>query len=413
MLVALLIPLLACPPTSIPARNQQGGLILASPYGIIHELQPTAVASRSLPVPDIWLALWDLDASLAAVEAQLELDVSPDWVPWIAWVLEDASDRKHQHGLIHALASSDLAAEHLAWWRSITPDPIDTLPAVLARAKRPRTRALLTTALALTEYARSCPVPVDIDGSCRTPGTDLLLRRRGIPLESALEWTKLARAHWALLDLGAEDLATRALWAELELAVAVTDYESLLDLEMPADLSFVVEDWRRDSGVPAWEAEYERQLARAEDSRARVGAFFASTMSCARTQLDLHDELLWIDARSSGVVLLRSARILIAFAEALDGEDKRQLVRILGEDRKQRWFYDGMNRQSDPIYEQAEQYLELCLEHSRATLDEPIERACLATLARIDSDIPLLVEFTGQPRSTSTMLRHGVVGSLD
>jgi hypothetical protein len=391
VLAVLLIPLLACPPTSIPTRDYKGGHFLASPYGVPYELEPTSVAPRSLPMPDVWLPLWDLDASLAEVEAQLALDNPPDWAPWIAWVLPKPSDYVYGHAhLLDALASSELAAEHLAWWRASTDDPTFGLRAALDRSKGHRTRALLTTTLALTEYARSCPVPVDVDGACRSPGTDLLLRRGSIPLERARHWTKLARTHWAKLELANEDLATRALWAEFQLALATADYESLLDAELPADLSFVVEDWRKDSGVPAWEAEYERQLALAEESKARVGAWFESTMDCARTQLDLHEALLWIDARSSGVVLLRSARMLLAFAEAL-----------------------GPDGQGEPVYEQAHQYLTMCLEHSQATLDGELEQACTAMLAPMDDEIRPLIEFTGQPRTTTTMVRDGVLGSPD
>src|SRR5690606_39860381 len=95
--------------------------------------------------------------------------------------------------------------------------------------------------------------------------------------------------------------------------------------------SFVVEEWRRDSGVATWEREYARQVARVDEYEAGIVAWFASTIECTRIQLDHHRELSWIDARSSGVVLLRSARMLLALAELLDAVDQREQVRILGE----------------------------------------------------------------------------------
>jgi len=411
VLAALLIPLLACPPTSIPARGQPGGHVPVSLHDAPHELQPTSVAPRSLPTPNQRLPLWDLDASLAEVEARLALNEPPSWVPWISWVLMDLSEHKSgSRRLLDALASSELSAEHLAWWRSITPDPTIPLRMALDRSKVDRTRALLTATLALTEYARSCPVPVEVDGACRAPGTDLLLRRSEVPLAGARQWTELARGHWAKLDLDGEDLATRALWAELELAAVAADYEALLDAELPAAQSFVVEEWRRDSGVATWEREYARQVARVDEYEAGIVAWFASTIECTRIQLDHHRELSWIDARSSGVVLLRSARMLLALAELLDAVDQREQVRILGERPDQSRIKVG-ERQSEPIHEQARQYLTLCLEHSRATLDGAIERACVATLARIDADIQPLIEFTGQPRASSTVTGYGVISS--
>ena len=426
MLAALLIPLLACPPTSIPTRHQQqGGHFLASPYGVPYDLQATPTAPRSFPTPDVWLPLWDLDATLAEVEALLALDDPPEWAPWLAWVLVRASQRGdgHEH-LLAALSSSELSAEQLAWWRSIPFDPAPTLRQALDRSTSNRTRALLTTTLALTEHARSCPVPVDVDGGCRAPGIDSLLRRSAITLERARHWTELAHKRWAKLDLDHEELATRALWAEFQLAVAILDYESLLDVELPAALSFVVEEWRHDSGVPSWEAEYEHQLVRAEESKARVGAWFESTTECARTQLDLHAELLWIDADSTSVVLLRSARMLLAFAEAAEAEYERP--KLIFTTRGVRYVYDKKPdqiyvhvgpSQYDAVYEQAQQWLELCLAHESQTLDGSIGDACAATLARLDwgsfSDLRSPIEFTGQARTTSTMQAYVVVESID
>ncbi|MFO7567088.1 MAG: hypothetical protein R6X02_30870 [Enhygromyxa sp.] len=419
MLAALLIPLFACPPTSIPADGHEGSPIgLASPYGVPHELEPPLPAPRSLPLPNSMLPLWDLEESLAEVEAQLALDDPPAWAPWLAWVLGEASGRDDALEALHdALASPELSAEQLAWWRSVTPDPTFQLRMALERSEHERPRALLTATLALTEYERSCPVPEDVDGACRAPRTDLLLRRHAVALESARQWTELARAARTKLELDGfdptvMDPATRALWAELELAAATADYEALLDAQLPADLSFVVEEWRRDSGVRAWEAEYARQVVRARESRARAGAWFASTFACARAQLDLYEELLRVDARSSGVALLRSARTLIAVAEALDVAGEWGAIRMHGKDAVQRGGQVG-TRQTDVIYEQAREYLALCLEHSRASLDGPIEAACVATLARLGSDLRPLIEFTGEPKATSRVQGHGVRGPAD
>ena len=50
-------------------------------------------------------------------------------------------------------------------------------------------------------------IEVEVDGACRAPGTDLLLRRRSIPLERAREWTKLARKQWRALEIRDDDLS--------------------------------------------------------------------------------------------------------------------------------------------------------------------------------------------------------------
>lgn len=387
MLGALLIPLLACPPTSVPASDHAGGHFLASPYGV-HELEPTPSARRTVPTTEAALPVWDPGASLAEVERQLALDEPPTWAPWVAWALA-RSTRKvtaYEH-LLAALSSPQLSAEHLAWWRSVTPDPTFELLRALDRSTAAKTRALLTTSLALIEYRNSCPVAVDLDGACRAPDSALLLRRSTIALERARHWTKLARKHWAKLDVDAADLATRALWAELELAVMIADYEELLTADPPTDLWFVVEDWRHGAGVPAWEAEYEFQLAQAEESRARSHAFFESTIECARTQMDGHGRLLWIDARSSGVALLRNARIFESFADMVVAMENYEL------------------------YRQAARHLDLCIELADLALDDALAQACRDSLWQLDHDGEApLAEFIVEPRASTTVHRIGVVG---
>jgi hypothetical protein len=399
----------ACPPTSIPDRADERGHFFASPYmGIPHEHEPTRVAPRSTPSLEISLPLWDLGASLAVAESQLALDEPPAGASWIAWALPHATDEANTHEhLIDALASPELAAEHLAWWRSHYPNSVLVLRAALDRSSSAHTRALLTTALALEELERSCPVAPDIDGACRAPGTQLLLRRSTIALERAREWIELAHKRWSKLDVDAADLATRALRAELELAIHTTEYEALLDEGPPDDLWLFVDEWRHDSGVPAWEAEYRRQLARVDESNARSNMFFRSSTDCASTQLEVHGRVMWIDARNSGVALLRSARMLIAAATALDAVgDASSTITPELEARV-------CSRQSDPVWAQAASYLERCIELANVTLDAELDAACHATLWKLDryGEAPL-AEFVLEPRASTTMHRNGVVGPL-
>jgi hypothetical protein len=121
---------------------------------------------------------------------------------------------------------------------------------------------------------------------------------------------------------------------------------------------------------------------------------------------NVHGKLLWTDARSSGVALLRNARLMIAFAEiidAADGDEPR------GFDPSSRSHVGAS--QADPLYEQAHRALELCTELAGVTLDDGLHRACRAMLWELDSygEAPLL-EFTLEPRASTTVHRSGVVG---
>lgn len=53
-------------------------------------------------------------------------------------------------------------------------------------------------------------------------------------------------------------------------------YEEYLKIEIPTDLEFYVEDYKKDSGLPKWEREYKEQVAKKADSEKRFGEFFQS-----------------------------------------------------------------------------------------------------------------------------------------
>src|SRR5690606_9547917 len=45
---------------------------------------------------------------------------------------------------------------------------------------------------------------------------------------------------------------------------ADADYEEYLRVNIPEDLEFYVEEWKKDSGIPKWEKEYKAQKAKAD-----------------------------------------------------------------------------------------------------------------------------------------------------
>ena len=117
---------------------------------------------------------------------------------------ESKPESAHQ-ALTSALASETSSAERMLWWLAMRPRPatsgaLDALSDAWFVSEAPRTRLLLAIALALFNYADSCPVELGSDGACRMPGSSLgqvhdsLIRRDGIALERANEWTHRARA---------------------------------------------------------------------------------------------------------------------------------------------------------------------------------------------------------------------------
>jgi TolA-binding protein len=52
------------------------------------------------------------------------------------------------------------------------------------------------------------------------------------------------------------------------------DYEEYLRVNIPEELEFYVEDWKKDSGIPKWEKEYKAQKAKADESMAKFKEFY-------------------------------------------------------------------------------------------------------------------------------------------
>jgi len=151
-------------------------------------------------------------------------------------------------------------------------------------------------------------------------------------------------------------------WAMSMVYVADEKYERYLTIEMPSELDFSVEDYLKDSGVPAWEKKYKEQVAKAEDSKKRVGAFFESKMKLGK---ELQDEYAVVKETGSPYWVLasaaRTASVLQNFADQLYRADVPQDFRT----DEQVWAYcDALADQADPVQEQAMAAYTYCIERS-------------------------------------------------
>ena len=62
--------------------------------------------------------------------------------------------------------------------------------------------------------------------------------------------------------------------ATARLAQVDAKLEAYFGIDAPSDVDFTVEEWKRDSGVPKWEAEYTEQVAKKEASMQRFKDYF-------------------------------------------------------------------------------------------------------------------------------------------
>lgn len=200
-------------------------------------------------------------------------------------------------------------------------------------------------------------------------------------------------------------------WAMSMVYVADAKYEEYLKIEMPEDLDFQVEDYLKDSGVPAWEKKYKEQLAKAEDSKKRVGAFFEAKIKIGK---ELQDEYSAVKATGSPYWVLaaaaRTASVLQNFADQLYRADVPQDFRS---DEQVYAYCDALADQADPIQEQAVGAYTYCIERSTEfQFFNEFSRQCEEEMQQRDADkYPATNELFGVSIYTASRIER--VGVLE
>jgi hypothetical protein len=412
VLLATLV-LFACPPTATPDKpdretaderlgiaTRQSGLFrnpYGNPYGdhFYDYDEGTPFEWASLPLlehdlPELpTLPLWDLDATLAQIEAEYGKRGGPEWFVWLRWVILSAQGRPataHSQ-LTSALSSDQLTAERLMWWRSLSPYDLHALLAAAGDSSG-ETRMYLAAALALGEWTLSCPVAVAVDGACRMPGEGFLVRREPIGVARAREWTKVANKLRRKLSIDPTDIAALALFAELDVAAMTEDYESQLVARMPHDL------------------DYENE------SKARYYAFYESSQACARSLYDRHFALVRVHADLAARIHLREAAVLLTEIEDWDADTSwdrtRSRDRIEG---TQYWSYGHRDDSMDLNRDRVNDLLTRCIDPT-FTPDLEVIDACRILLDDLDAT-PTQAELVPEPQTTSKLQRHGLVAPTD
>jgi hypothetical protein len=189
------------------------------------------------------------------------------------------------------------------------------------------------------------------------------------------------------------------------------DYEEYLRLDLPEELDFWVEEWRRDSGIARWEQRYRAQVETANASQARLEKFVE-----AKTRLA--DDLR---ARYAEVEQTRSPKAILAAAArtaALDHDFADQLVRarvpqtFASPDQTQAYCELLWDRAA-PIRDRAIAAYEVCLARAyQLEYTDEFSRACEEELQQLDPSAPATHELFGEPIVTTSRVESiGVVGS--
>lgn len=248
------------------------------------------------------------------------------------------------------------------------------------------------------QWRRSCSTP-DPHGLCirSEPAESSNARcaqpRLGRVLVRPRRTKRARRAHAALTTALREaetaplptnpDQRTHALetLARGRMAQADHDLERYLAVTMPKGLDFVVDEWKKGSGVPKWEAQYEAQDARRRRSTERFKEFLETKTELARSLRERYAQVRRDDTAHGFVATaLRTAWVSQHLADELRAS---VIPKTLREPQLRDAYCEALAQQAEPLERQARDAVDLCVafatEHA---LTGPTATACKALLER-------------------------------
>lgn len=200
-------------------------------------------------------------------------------------------------------------------------------------------------------------------------------------------------------------------WAMAMVYRADEQYEEYLRISMPSDLDFVVEDWRKDSGIPAWEKKYKEQVARAEESKKEFAKFFEDKKGLMDKLIEQYAGVkgtgspYWVLASAA-----RSASVTQNFADQLYRADVPQDFKT----QEQVWGYcDQLADYAQPLQEMALGAYTYCIERSTEfQFFNQFSRLCEEEMQQRDADkYPATNELFGVSIYTASQIEK--VGVLE
>jgi hypothetical protein len=179
-------------------------------------------------------------------------------------------------------------------------------------------------------------------------------------------------------------------------------YEDFLRREPPEGLDFTIEEWRKESGVPAWEKQYAAQLATAQKSHARLREFVAEQ---SQLVAELEDRYFMVrQTLSPDWTLAAFARNASVNEYAAAGLRRAKLPRRLDSEDAVRAYCDALAGHAEPFEDRALQSWVYCLDHSTEYLyhDEFTHLCEIEAAAADPENYSVTRELFGQPTYAGT-----------
>lgn len=163
-------------------------------------------------------------------------------------------------------------------------------------------------------------------------------------------------------------------------------YEEYLQIEMPGNLNFYVEDYKKDSGLPKWEKEYKEQVKARDDSVKRFSAFMEKKLKLGETLIKAYDGV--VAAKQSPYWMLaaaaRSAMVSQNFADQLY---RAEVPKSFKTEDEFFAYCDALSDKAVPIEKSAKEKFTYCLDRStQYQFFNEFSRMCEEELQQRDPD---------------------------
>lgn len=184
---------------------------------------------------------------------------------------------------------------------------------------------------------------------------------------------------------------------------ADVQYEQYVVIEMPTGLSFFVEDYKKDSGLPKWEKEYKEQVKKKEDSVKRFTEFYQKKGKLGQELQKTYDAI--VEAKQSPYWMLaaaaRSAMVSQNYADQLY---RAEVPSEFKTEEEAYAFCDELSDKAQPHQDAAVAKFSYCLEKSTTfQFFNAFSRLCEEELQQRDADkYPSTAEIFGKSQYTAS-----------
>ncbi len=184
---------------------------------------------------------------------------------------------------------------------------------------------------------------------------------------------------------------------------ADVQYEEYVVIAMPSGLTFFVEDYKKDSGLPKWEKEYKEQVKKRDDSVKRFTEFYQKKGKLGQDLQKTYDSI--VEAKQSPYWMLaaaaRSAMVSQNYADQLY---RAEVPAEFKTEEEAYAFCDELSDKAQPHQDAAVAKFSYCLEKSTTfQFFNDFSRLCEEELQQRDADkYPSTSEMFGKSQYTAS-----------